>query len=332
MRQFSSFDQIGPLIWSSLINQTLLFKPPPPPTFSVTLFKPNQTKLRNQHQFQIMNNFVCGNFSDLDEEEEGSYRNPLSSSRKLRSRNSFCRRSQNKDASKNPYSKRGLDKFAALLNELDEKRRKIYSQMAEDDEPLVHFVYKNSDDSVPVPIVINLKDKKGDQKNKEKKKCNFIRSKEKKCSFTRQNSDANSEASTDKSSSLTGSPAREVGTPVSGQAVEPEKKGVQINQVLKTIELSSWWRRPSFYLPAVVILILLFLVFFSRSAAIMCTCIGWYVVPTLQGDSSNDRRPMKKKEYVRRLSDKNGKVSFKGQHFGNKSPPHAAAPVTGKGR
>ncbi|GLT71185.1 hypothetical protein SLA2020_432190 [Shorea laevis] len=64
------------------------------------------------------------------------------------------------------------------------------------------------------------------------------------------------------------------------------------------------WRRPSYYLPAVVIFILLILLVFGRSFAILCTSVGWYMVPALK-ESENTRRPSttKKKEYVRGLSE-----------------------------
>ena len=59
-------------------------------------------------------------------------------------------------------------------------------------------------------------------------------------------------------------------------------------------------------MPAVVMLILVFLVVFGRSVATLCTCVVWYVVPTLSEyyDSSKPRNKSmmmnsKKRDYVR---------------------------------
>ncbi|KAE8714387.1 ZCW7 isoform 1 [Hibiscus syriacus] len=97
--------------------------------------------------------FICGAF---DPEDEGDRR-------KLR-RNSFRKSKGRKKDDKNPYSDRGLDKFSALLAELEQKKQKIYSQTGSQDVSLVRFTYKNSTDFVP--IVIKLKDDKEETKKK----------------------------------------------------------------------------------------------------------------------------------------------------------------------
>ncbi|XP_022138124.1 uncharacterized protein LOC111009368 [Momordica charantia] len=74
--------------------------------------------------------------------------------------NSTPRRSRNK---KNPYSDRGLDKFSALLTNLEEKRKKIYSQTDPENIVMVRFAYKNSDECVPV--VVKQKDKKEEKQS-----------------------------------------------------------------------------------------------------------------------------------------------------------------------
>ncbi|EFH66053.1 predicted protein [Arabidopsis lyrata subsp. lyrata] len=62
---------------------------------------------------------------------------------------------------KNPYSNQGLDKFSALLSELDEKRQSIYAKRLDPDgPPLVRFVFTSSGECVPVMI----KTKKAGQK------------------------------------------------------------------------------------------------------------------------------------------------------------------------
>ncbi|WVZ12008.1 hypothetical protein V8G54_016538, partial [Vigna mungo] len=61
---------------------------------------------------------------------------------------------------------------------------------------------------------------------------------------------------------------------------------------------------PSFYVPTVVILILVFLIAFGKSVATLCTSVVWYVVPTLSEcyyDSSKPRKSVmnwKKRDYV----------------------------------
>ncbi|GFS44141.1 similar to ZCF37 [Actinidia rufa] len=62
------------------------------------------------------------------------------------------------------------------------------------------------------------------------------------------------------------------------------------------------WRRPYFYLGVVVILILVLLAVFGKSFAILCTSLGWYVVPSMKGGStsSSSKRPRKKKDYAKR--------------------------------
>ncbi|KAF2309635.1 hypothetical protein GH714_004394 [Hevea brasiliensis] len=66
--------------------------------------------------------------------------------------------------SKNPYSTRGLDKFSALLADLEEKRQQIYSQVDSQDISFVRFVYSSSNDCVP--IIVKLKDQNKQDQNK----------------------------------------------------------------------------------------------------------------------------------------------------------------------
>ncbi|XVF56773.1 hypothetical protein PTKIN_Ptkin06aG0146800 [Pterospermum kingtungense] len=96
---------------------------------------------------------ICGSFHHQEEDGDEFWVSPVSSPRK----------SRRKKDNKNPYSTRGLDQFSALLAELEEKRQQIYSQMGS--QGIVRFVYKNSNDCVP--IVIKLKDNyKKEEKNK----------------------------------------------------------------------------------------------------------------------------------------------------------------------
>lgn len=202
--------------------------------------------------------FICGagtiHHKDDDEEQ---LKSPISTPKK------------SKKGSKNPYSTRGLDKFSALLSELEEKKEKIYSQNGSKDISFVRFVYKNSDDCIP--IVVKQKDEK---------------------KFEKKSSETKSK-----------SPPLGARTPESkiSNKVENRVKQVKTETDKKKGKKRSFsWRRPSYYLPVVIVLILLLLVFFGRSAVTLFTCIAWYMVPTLLGDGSNVR---KSTQNVRKLSD-----------------------------
>ena len=56
-------------------------------------------------------------------------------------------------------------------------------------------------------------------------------------------------------------------------------------------------------MPVFIILILLFLAFFGRSAAILCTSIGWYMIPTLSSKRPSSKPAKKKKQLMRRFSE-----------------------------
>lgn len=224
--------------------------------------------------------FICGTFHQEEEEEDDqSMSSSACSTPKKSRRNVF---SKNKD---NPYSTRGLDKFSALLADLEEKRQKIYEQTGAQDKSFVRFVYKNSNDCVP--IVIKLKDKKDEKKTK------IEDVKEEEVPMDKFPTETcNMEVKEEKRSKL------------ASEKYKNNKRSFSWNNS----KLGRWkWDRPSYYLPVVVILILLFLVLFGRSVAILCTCIVWYMVPTLK-ESSDRKNSMKKKEYVRKLSQPKMKI------------------------
>ncbi|TYI39458.1 hypothetical protein ES332_A02G100300v1 [Gossypium tomentosum] len=209
--------------------------------------------------------FICATFNPHQDDD---------SPRK--SRNNKARKKDDK----NPYSDRGLDKFSALLSELEQKKQKIYSQTGSQDIKLVRFKYKNSTDFVP--IVVKLKDNK---KEEEKKKgIDNTTTKE-------MNLDAQV---IDKHPIHEGKEVMNK-VPPGLQPVTDQKKKKQ--SFSWNIEFHNW-RRPCYYLPTVLVLILLLLVLFERSVSILITCIGWYMVPIIQGKSYD-----KKKGYVRKLSD-----------------------------
>ncbi|XVF42678.1 hypothetical protein PTKIN_Ptkin01aG0383900 [Pterospermum kingtungense] len=216
--------------------------------------------------------FLCGAFHHQEDDDELGH-----------SQVSTPRKSRGKKDTKNPYSTRGLDQFSALLAELEEKKQQIYSRMGS--QGVVRFVYKNSNECVP--IVIKLKDKE-EEKNKDHEldQLRYVSQARDKLP-TPSESDKKTEKTTKK------------------------KKCFSWNAKLQNL------RRPSCYIPAVIILILLFLVFFGRSFAIICTCIVWYIVPTISGEGSNLRTSMKKKAYVKKLSGNklvSGKLSSPKSH------------------
>lgn len=215
----------------------------------------------------MLNHLVCGNFP-RDEEDEAGLKSPDSSPRKSKRNRSHGKGSKKE----NPYSSRGLDKFSALMADLNEKRQKIYSQMSPQDISLVRFVYSDTDDFVPVVVKAKSKDQR--KHKSEELRVRRLPSIE--------------------SSSHVEEHSRNQSNLESDQK-KPEKEK----------RLFSWntWTSPSHYVPVVIILILVFLTVFGRSAATLCTCITWYLVPTLK-DASKRRKSMKKKDYVRGQSEK----------------------------
>ncbi|KAL2346482.1 hypothetical protein Fmac_000482 [Flemingia macrophylla] len=209
--------------------------------------------------------FVCGTFRH-HEEEDGV---PCSSPKK----------SKRKD-NKNPYSNRGLEKFSALLADLDERRQKVYSQMSPHEISLIRFAYSSNDDFVP--IVVKVKNNKDQKKHKsEELGLSHMQS------FSEQLEKSAEEATT---------------------VEERNNKQHHPKSLESHKNFGFYWNMlkwPSFYVPVVVILILVFLTVFGRSVATLCTCVVWYLVPMLSEykyNSSKARKSnmnSKKKDYVR---------------------------------
>ncbi|KAI4316611.1 hypothetical protein L6164_024576 [Bauhinia variegata] len=220
-----------------------------------------------------MNHFVCGTSTFHKEEDDPFFASPSRKSQKK----SFYRSHSKKT---NPYSTRGLDKFSALLADLDERRQKIYSQMNPQDASVVRFVYTNSDEVVPVVIKVRKKDEKH---KKEEIKDRHVKTYSEAIPMDKPSIDQPS------------------------AAVEESKQPKLDTEKKKrsSWNMSLWdtWRRPSLNLPLILILILLLLTVFGRSAATLCICIVWYAVPALK-DSSKSTRSKKKKDYARRHSEK----------------------------
>ncbi|KAF7817436.1 uncharacterized protein G2W53_031405 [Senna tora] len=191
------------------------------------------------------------------------------------------RKSRSRSHSKNPYSTRGLDEFYALLADLDQKRQQIYSQMRPQDISIVRFVSSKSNTNDFVPIIVKVK-------NKEQKH----RSEELKVRHVSSNTQA-----------------------VDKCAVEVESTGGEKQPMKKQSSCYCWnhvhmWRRPSLYLPVLVIFILALLTVCGRSFATLCTCILWYIVTAVKDSSSSSssststKSTNKKKHYTRGMSEK----------------------------
>lgn len=230
----------------------------------------------------MLSPLICGAFHHEEEEDEAMTGSACSTPRKSK-RNGFSSRTHNSKDNKNPYSSRGLDKFSALLADLEEKRQKIYEKTGAQDISLVRFVYKNSNDCVP--IVIKLKDKKDEKSKVEDVKDHKKHVTEVLMPTDKFPTETSTEVKDDKQSKL------------ASDKYKNFKKSFSRN-FMKMVR----WNRPSFYVPVFVILILLFLALFGRSVAILCTSIGWYMIPTLN-ESTMRKRSFKKKEYVRKLSE-----------------------------
>ncbi|CAK9146480.1 unnamed protein product [Ilex paraguariensis] len=220
--------------------------------------------------------FCCGSGSFHRQEDEDMEPSSLSSARKG-SRRKSSRRSK---TSKNPYADRGLDKFSALLAELEDKKQKIYTEIGSDDISFVRFVYSNSNDIKP--IVVKLKDKKQENPIVDNV----------------QDQQMIDSVASDKPQIELSKSVNEIGKPPNESEQQNAKKKSRFAWNMKM----GNWGRPSYYLPAVIIFILLILTVSGRSFAILCTTFVWYMVPTIKGRSSNLRRSKKKKDYGRRLS------------------------------
>lgn len=242
----------------------------------------------------MLNLFICGTFHREEDQDElrvigaGASSRSLTLRRPSARRRSFCR-AHNSHHSKNPYSTRGLDTFEALLADLEEKRKKIYTSTDPGNISFVRFIYTSSNDCVP--IVVKLKDKNNQPRSPPR---------EEETSEDKHLINCDHPGDPHQSASV----KRADGVP---KAKSHKKKGL------------SWrwpsldrWRQPSYYMPAAIILILVFLAVFGRFIAILCTSIGWYIVPALKGEGSIDEKATKpekkkmkkkKKELTRRSSE-----------------------------
>ncbi|CAA2974627.1 Hypothetical predicted protein [Olea europaea subsp. europaea] len=220
---------------------------------------------------------ICGSGSfDHQVEDDPETWSPCSTPKRSKKGTSFFR-----SKSKNPYADRGLDKFYALLADLDEKRQEIYTRNGSEDISFVRFVYSNSNDVKP--IVVKVKEKKQEKPNIPDVKI-------------QQNT---SEVPSDELTVET------LKIPTSAdQVLEPNPKRKRKYLVCRNFKWKKL-RQPYYYIQMIIILILILLAVYGRSFAIICTSIAWYLIPTIKGgESSSSRKPKRKKEYVRKLSGK----------------------------
>ncbi|XP_010490812.1 PREDICTED: uncharacterized protein LOC104768503 [Camelina sativa] len=207
------------------------------------------------------------------------------------------RKGGNKE-SKNPYSNQGLEKFSALVSELDEKRQSIYAKRLDSDgPPLVRFMFTSSGECVPV-MIKTKRAAAGQKKNVQDDFKVVTESKTKEEKETKR---------------------IETGT--------EKKQSCVLNENLKKIS------RPNHFLPVTVVLVLIFLVIFGRTVSIMCTCIVWYLVPMIKEHSRNrgsttyeSKKRKKKHNIENRAASFNQKTAVRDQTVHKDKFMHLAAP------
>ncbi|KAF5780489.1 hypothetical protein HanRHA438_Chr11g0486001 [Helianthus annuus] len=211
--------------------------------------------------------FICGSFHSQEEDNYDvvwPFSSP-STRKSTRRRHIFGNR-RNKIAT-NPYANCGLDKYEALLAELDQKRQKFLAQKRYEDVSMVKFIYNSTNELEPV--VIKLQDEHR---------------------IIHHNTSSLSTPEVDHKKDVSFSKAEEDNTkPV----VHDHTEKFKLDQSKRKIV--EWWK-PCYYFPLFVILILVLLMFSGRSFAILCTSIGWYLVPEVNENLHNPKQPNNIKE------------------------------------
>ncbi|KAI3460148.1 hypothetical protein Pfo_016811 [Paulownia fortunei] len=228
--------------------------------------------------------FICGSrsFRHQDEDENGSFGSPCSTPKRSKRSTSFSRFIGKDSSNKNPYAGRGLDKFSALLADLDDKRQKIYTQKGSEDIAFVQFAY-STDSKQLKPIVVKVK-KKNNNNNK-----NFLKHLSNSNTITANPADAS-----DKSVNAISQ---------DGEMVIPQQQKGGSRKRYQRWNGSLRLRYCCF--PAIVVSILLFLAIYGRSFAILCTSIGCYLIPSIVGGSSSSSSSSGRKPKRKVISEKN---------------------------
>ncbi|XP_073272858.1 uncharacterized protein [Primulina huaijiensis] len=224
--------------------------------------------------------FICGSGSFGHEDENERYTSPCSTPKRSKKNTNLWRIGKD-SGNKNPYADRGLDKFYALLAELDDKKQKIYTEVGSDEISLVRFVYPNDSNQVK-PIVVKAK-----EKSQEKNAHGFVKNQR------GNDPDINPAVVQVRDKIESG------GIPDKLEAKRMFTTGFKLENL----------RHPYYYFPLIFVLILLFLVVHGRSFAILCTSIGWYLIPIVNGanssaSSSSTRKLKSKKDLARKFSEK----------------------------
>ncbi|XP_073051731.1 uncharacterized protein [Primulina eburnea] len=219
--------------------------------------------------------FICGSGSFGHEDENERYTSPCSTPKRSKRNTNFCRIGKD-NSNKNPYADRGLDKFNALLAELDDQKQKIYTQVGSDEISFVRFVYPNDSDKVK-PIVVKAKERNQEKINTQ----DLVKNQKGNIPVT--------------------NPAVPAVLQVQDKIGSAEIPGKEAKRSSKTSFSLEKLRHPYYYLPLILMLIILFLVVYGRSFAILCTSIGWYLIPTVNGTgnssaSSSSTRTLKRKK------------------------------------
>lgn len=87
--------------------------------------------------------FFCGSKSLGLEDKNGSQKR--------------SRRSKSIKIKKNPYADGGVDKFLALVADLEEKKQRIYDEMGTEEISLIRFVYDDFEQVKPIVVKANNK-------------------------------------------------------------------------------------------------------------------------------------------------------------------------------
>lgn len=85
------------------------------------------------------------------------------------SRKLLKRKTTKKGDRENPYSERGVEKFSALLDEIEEKKRMIYSQFNHEEVSLIQFVHAGDNKLKPLVVRATTRNSKLASKLKEEK-------------------------------------------------------------------------------------------------------------------------------------------------------------------
>ncbi|KAK4767708.1 hypothetical protein SAY87_002849 [Trapa incisa] len=243
-----------------------------------------------QYLSQMLSLSFCGSFHSEEDHDEAAAV-PASTPRRTSGRRlSFCRTAH--DSSKNPYSARGLDKFEALLADLEEKRKKIYTGNDPDNISFVRFIFTGSNDCVP--IVVKPKDKN----HNSQPRSHPIRE----------------EGEEETTSDDPKNPNQQADTSVKQPEADGQSKPQSCSKKKGLLSSSlDRFQRPSNYFPAAIILILVLLAFFGRSVAILCMSIGWYLLSSLKPTKPKKEKKKEKKKELSTRSSQN-KITVNTRH------------------